>query len=1071
MKKQMFRVAAFLMLLHLFRFSGDTLSAREGITNPPGLLPDPVLLKRAIEKGEITIEQLHAKTETGEIDRHILDKIARDYPRPKLKGTEKAGHAETANGYLKAPGEYATAAAELSLIQTFPALPPSGRNGSYLGEEVANIGDVNGDGYDDWALGIKDAAIYQTGQKVGKVYIYFGGGALLNEKDPDLILTGEAEGDYFGYSVAGAGDVNNDGYSDVLVGAYSENLKGYDIGRAYIYWGGPAMDNIADIIFSGEASLDYFGYSVSGAGDVNNDGFADVIIGAYGNETSGSFTGRAYLYFGGVNMNSIPDVVFTGESAYTYFGYSVAAAGDVNNDGFSDVIVGTEWNAAGAIEAGRAYLYLGGTNMNNVADVIFTGEASWDRFGYSVSGAGDVNNDGFADVIVGAVKNDAAGLDAGRAYLYFGGANLDNIADLIFTGEAGSDYFGVAVSGAGDVNNDGFSDVLIGASWNDAGGVDAGRAYLYFGGPGMDNIADVIFTGEAGFDLFGHSVSAAGDVNNDGFADVIIGALWNDAGGQDAGRAYLYFGGTGMNNIADVILSGEAGNERFGVSVASAGDVNNDGFSDVIVGAYLNDAGGEDAGCAYLYFGGPGMDNIPDAIFTGEASGDCFGYSVAGAGDVNNDGFSDVIVGAYRNDAGGFDAGRAYLYFGGPGMDNIPEAIFTGEAGVDYFGNSVSSAGDVNNDGFPDVIVGAYLSDAGGLDAGHAYLYFGGVLMDNIPDVIFTGEAGFDYFGNSVSAAGDVNNDGFADVIIGAYANDAGEFDAGRAYLYFGGASMDNIPDVIFTGEAVFDYFGNSVSAAGDVNNDGFSDVIVGAYLNSASGIDAGRAYLYFGGANMDNIADVIFNGEADYDYFGNSVSAAGDVNNDGFSDVIVGAYANKANGVFAGRAYLYLGGPGMDNIADALFTGQAIHGYFGNSVSSAGDVNNDGFSDLIIGAEGNSAVGYQMGRAYVYAGSAISTGIEDRENAIAGGCQLFQNYPNPFNPTTSIRFSLPRREHVTLKIFDLLGRKVATPVEGNLEPGEHSVVFDGSGLSSGVYFYRLEAGSFVGQKKLILVR
>lgn len=160
-----------------------------------------------------------------------------------------------------------------------------------------------------------------------------------------------------------------------------------------------------------------------------------------------------------------------------------------------------------------------------------------------------------------------------------------------------------------------------------------------------------------------------------------------------------------------------------------------------------------------------------------------------------------------------------------------------------------------------------------------------------------------------------------------------------------------------------------------------------------------------------------------------------------------------------------------MDNTADAVFTGQASNDRFGVSVALAGDVNHDGFSDLIIGADGSSAVGYQMGRVYVYGGGAISVGVEDQANEIPGGYRLFQNYPNPFNPTTTIRFSLPRREHVTLKIFDLLGREVAVLVEENLEPGEHSVVFNGGGLSSGVYLCRLEAGAFVGQKKLVLVR
>jgi len=156
-----------------------------------------------------------------------------------------------------------------------------------------------------------------------------------------------------------------------------------------------------------------------------------------------------------------------------------------------------------------------------------------------------------------------------------------------------------------------------------------------------------------------------------------------------------------------------------------------------------------------------------------------------------------------------------------------------------------------------------------------------------ITERIFTGQAG-DQFGWSVSTAGDVNGDGYSDIIVGAYSNDAG-----RAYIYFGGISMDNIADILMTGEAVFDQFGISVSTAGDVNGDGYSDVIVGAWLNSAGGSFAGRSYVYFGGTLMDNIADVIITGETAGDIFGISVSTAGDVNGDGYSDVIVGAYLN----------------------------------------------------------------------------------------------------------------------------------------------------------------------------------
>ncbi len=200
----------------------------------------------------------------------------------------------------------------------------------------------------------------------------------------------------------------------------------------------------------------------------------------------------------------------------------------------------------------------------------------------------------------------------------------------------------------------------------------------------MNNVADVLLTGAASNDkVFGRSVATAGDVNGDGYSDVIVGADGNDAGGADAGRAYIYFGGASMNNVADVLLTGAAANDNFGYSVATAGDVNGDGYSDVIVGALFNDAGGADAGWAYIYFGGASMNNVADVLLTGAAANDNFGYSVATAGEVNGDGYSDVIVGAPFNDAGGLNAGRAYIYFGGASMDNVTDVTLTGAAAGD----------------------------------------------------------------------------------------------------------------------------------------------------------------------------------------------------------------------------------------------------------------------------------------------------------------------------------------------------------------------------------------------------
>lgn len=213
--------------------------------------------------------------------------------------------------------------------------------------------------------------------------------------------------------------------------------------------------------------------------------------------------------------------------------------------------------------------------------------------------------------------------------------------------------------------------------------------------------------------------------------------------------------------------------------------------------------------------------------------------------------------------------------------------------------------------------------------------------MDNVADKILIGEGASD-FGISVSTAGDVNGDGYSDVIVGADDN------INRAYIYFGGSSMDIIADVTMTGEGIYNYFGNSVSSAADVNGDGYSDVIIGAWGYNST---MGRAYIYFGGSSMDNNPDVIMDGVLG-SYFGKLVSKAEDVNGDGYSDVIVrGSISNNTTSI----VYIFYGGASMNNVADVILANGTSGNYFGQSISSAGDINGDGLSDILISAQGNA--------------------------------------------------------------------------------------------------------------------
>ena len=786
--------------------------------------------------------------------------------------------------------------------------------------------------------------------RTGKAYVYHGSSSGLSAT-PALTATGENIGDDFGFSVATAGDVNGDGYADVIVGA-----SGYvtTTGRAYVYHGsGGGLSATPAFTATGENIGQLLGISVATAGDVNGDGYADVIIGASG-YPGWAPKGRAYVYHGGASgLSSTPAFSATGEIDYDRLGISVATAGDVNGDGYADVIVGAYAYDDGK---GRAYVHHGSVaGLAATPALTFTGEYTGDLFGYSVATAGDVNGDGYADVIVGA-KGYLSSSRKGKAYVYHGSASgLSATPAFTATGEDNNEHFGISVAGARDVNGDGYADVIVGAYGYPAGS-SKGKVYIYPGGSaGLSATPAFTATGENNQDGFGMSVAGAGDVDGDGYADVIVGAEYNAASRQ--GKAYAYHGGgAGLSATPGFSATGEGGG-HFGYSVAGAGDVNGDSYADVIVGAYSYNS---DQGKAYVYHGGDtGLNTTPAFSATGESTGDQFGISVAGAGDVNGDGYADVIVGARSYET---SKGKAYVYHGGgSGLSATPAFSVTGENTGDSFGISVAGAGDVNGDGYADVIVGAKSYSN---SKGKAYVYHGGGAgLSATPAFSATGETHNDRFGWSVASAGDVNGDGYADAIVGAYGYPSLS-SKGKAYVYHGGVGgLSATPAFTATGENDGDYFGRSVATAGDVNGDGYADVIVGArgYLS-----DTGRATVYRGGSvGLSSTPAFTATGENNGDYFGYSVAGAGDVNGDGYADVIVGAYG-YVNGSNKGRATVYHGsGGGLSATPAFTATGENTSDYFGHSVAGAGDVNGDGYADVMVGA-----YGHNTRKATVYQGS-----------------------------------------------------------------------------------------------------
>ena len=461
---------------------------------------------------------------------------------------------------------------------------------------------------------------------------------------------------------------------------------------------------------------DKMGISVAGAGDVNGDGFADFIVGA---TRAGSVydTGVSYVIYGKASGFSATMAVSTldgsngfainGEANGDYSGFSVSSAGDVNGDGYADLLVGSPRADTGAPNAGAGYVVFGSASgpgdhielsaLDGSNGFRISGEAINDRTGSAVASAGDFNGDGFADVIVGAPDAPSSDL-TGAAYVVFGkasgfAANIDVTAlngsnGFKLTGEATGNYTGTSVASA-DFNGDGLSDVIVGVQHASPNSTSyAGAVYVVYGtlAGTPTNIDLSSLNGTAGFridgahdyDDVGSTVGAAGDVNGDGVADIIVGSTGVDS---SVGAAYVIFGSRTANytefQLSDIDgtngfkISGVSG-EHTAVSVASAGDVNGDGFADVIVMADYASPNGSHSGAAYVIYGKASgfaadislsnLDSVDGFKIDGVAANDRLDTGMS-AGDLNGDGFGDLVLGAYHAGAYGL-TGHSYVVFG-----------------------------------------------------------------------------------------------------------------------------------------------------------------------------------------------------------------------------------------------------------------------------------------------------------------------------------------------------------------------------------------------------------------------
>ncbi|MAX24446.1 MAG: hypothetical protein CMJ19_08070 [Phycisphaeraceae bacterium] len=858
--------------------------------------------------------------------------------------------------------------------------------GELLGYDVASAGDVDGDGLTDLLLGtmagdagaVEDAgqAYLIYGQRMGMTGVFELADASTMSLDI-TVFAGQQDFEHAGISVSSAGDVNGDGHADLLLGApYADSDTANDTGRTFLVYGQEgrfadlidladiAEDKLDGVIFAGTQLSGFSGDVVASAGDVNGDGLSDLLIGAYLNDANGNDSGEAFLIYG---QSSAPASNSNAISGQVWL--------DENDDGIEDdtenVIAGVRVNLLDDQDRIVAHAYTDHNGQYQIQGMVagdyhvqFVLPHGYDFTPHGVGDDATLDSDaddlsGLTSVLTIGQDDQIQNISAGLLLLsdpippqqHTGELDLADLADeslwgAVFNGISYPETLGLHVSNAGDINGDGYDDFLFGATRAPGDDVtEAGQSFLVYGQAsglsGSIDLSDIysgsligaVFMGESQGDRSAGYVQAAGDVNNDGYDDILISATLSDANGlEESGRAYLVYGQAsglyGQINLADIaagtlagaFFNGIGSHDKASSTLATAGDVNGDGCADILIGTSDSTLDNPYTGQSYLVYGQTsglvGEQDLADiasgdlagVVIEGYAKSEKISGAVSSAGDVNGDGLDDILLAVRFADPDGsrVDAGQTYLIYGQSAQwsgtldvtqittGQVAGSIFNGVSAGDWSGGGARYAGDVDGDGYDDFLIAAAAADPNGPSSGQVYLIYGqaggfdttvelsDVINATQRGAVFNGMDDYHYTG-SISSAGDVNADGYDDFLIGVSEDDANPFSSsmsGRTYLVYGQSELSGthdlseiengeLPGVVFNGIRTFDESGSSLATAGDVNGDGVDDLLIGAPWGASN---KGQTYLIYGKGPQHIIYDNSVSGRAWLDENNNGI-------------------------------------------------------------------------------------------------------------------------------------------------------------------------------------------------------